>query len=630
MVFMRLSKNKTKLVTSLILFLIVFLTYLSTLSPTINLEDSAEFATSAALLGIAHPPGYPLHSFLGFLFIKLIPFGDIAWRVNLMSAFFGALTCVFLFLIILIIQKLVNFKFNRQVSQIFSYAIAFSVSLSLAFSLSFWSQSVIAEVYTLNSFFVALLIWLLLKWTLVVKNITYKLVLANKYLYWFAFLYGLSLTNHTMMALLGPAFLLYIILISGKRFFSDYKIIVLLFLLWLLGLSFYLYLPIRSLANPALDWGNPETWQAMWRHISRAQYHDLALTAQGSKLVLMETFFANLAKEFNLITVLLGLGGLVALAVKKWRLGVWLCLIFFSNSLGIILLRSFGWGLNIEKIYSVYYLPAYIILMIGLAFSLFLFIQYLMRLFDKFNFYLKQIIIALIIATLLILPFSLAVKNYSFNNQRNFYLVKQWAKQALLSLPPRAILIVKSEGVTGDAQSFSLAYMQMVEKIRPDVLIIDDTDVFKQPRGWHLPYNYFQQTFIEQQKFITQYFWSYAQIHQRSLYTTFVIDTAELTTRSNGIINQVFLKTQVPYYLDSFYSFNINNTLNQPLNSISDSIVKDFLASHYYNQATYLLEHDKKEEYLPIFLKAIDYDLEPFSNEYQVFIDHRSFLKNNP
>ena len=45
----------------------------------------------ADILGIAHPPGFPLYTMLGKLF-TLIPFGDVAYRVNLMSALFAALT----------------------------------------------------------------------------------------------------------------------------------------------------------------------------------------------------------------------------------------------------------------------------------------------------------------------------------------------------------------------------------------------------------------------------------------------------------------------------------------------------------------------------------------------------------
>ena len=48
--------------------------------------------------------------------------------------------------------------------------VAFITSLIFAFTLTFWSQSIIAEVYTLNSFFVVLLIYILLCWAEATKN----------------------------------------------------------------------------------------------------------------------------------------------------------------------------------------------------------------------------------------------------------------------------------------------------------------------------------------------------------------------------------------------------------------------------------------------------------------------------
>jgi len=143
---------------ALLVFALAFLIYFLTLAPTIHLEDSAEFAASAAILGIPHPSGYPLYSLLGYLFTVIIPFGEMAWRVNLMSAFFGALACSFLFLIILQIFGLLNLRLaspaKNRWSSFFenwaSHLIAFSCSLCLAFSFSFWSQSIIAEVYKLR------------------------------------------------------------------------------------------------------------------------------------------------------------------------------------------------------------------------------------------------------------------------------------------------------------------------------------------------------------------------------------------------------------------------------------------------------------------------------------------------
>lgn len=81
---------KTKITTridAVLVFFSSFFVYLLTLYPTVGTEDSGELITSAATLDIAHPPGYPLYTLLGKLFTIIIPFGNIGWRVNLMSAF---------------------------------------------------------------------------------------------------------------------------------------------------------------------------------------------------------------------------------------------------------------------------------------------------------------------------------------------------------------------------------------------------------------------------------------------------------------------------------------------------------------------------------------------------------------
>src|SRR3990172_1746314 len=63
--------------------------YVRTAAPSVLGADSGEFQFVPPVLGIAHPPGYALYTLLGKLF-SLLPLGEIAYRVNLMSGFFGA------------------------------------------------------------------------------------------------------------------------------------------------------------------------------------------------------------------------------------------------------------------------------------------------------------------------------------------------------------------------------------------------------------------------------------------------------------------------------------------------------------------------------------------------------------
>ena len=202
--------KNSNLILFLLVFAIVLVVYLFTLCPTIYLEDSAEFVAVASGLGIPHPSGYPLYVLLGKLFTLIVPIGTIAWKVNFMSAFFGALTAGFVFLIIKYIIK--------------KNIISAAAALIFAFTLTFWSQSIIAEVYTLNSFFVSLIIYLLLIWKHNVETRQSASLLIDNLLLLIVFLFGISLANHQMMALLGPIFLIYVIWVYSKVF-KDYKLI---------------------------------------------------------------------------------------------------------------------------------------------------------------------------------------------------------------------------------------------------------------------------------------------------------------------------------------------------------------------------------------------------------------------
>jgi hypothetical protein len=69
--------------------LAAFLLYVVTLHPGLPAGDSGELITVVATGGVAHPPGYPLYTLLGRLWLVLVPFGSAAWRMNLLSALGG-------------------------------------------------------------------------------------------------------------------------------------------------------------------------------------------------------------------------------------------------------------------------------------------------------------------------------------------------------------------------------------------------------------------------------------------------------------------------------------------------------------------------------------------------------------
>ncbi|HMG89659.1 MAG TPA: DUF2723 domain-containing protein [Chryseolinea sp.] len=143
---------------------ISFFTYLLTLEPTASLWDCSEFIASSYKLQVPHSPGTPLSLLVGRLF-TMLAFGDtskVAWSINVMSAFFSALTVYTTYhLIHFFGEKMTNMN-GRQKTSIIALA-SFCGSLCLTFSDTFWFSAVEAETYGIACFFLVLIVWLILK-----------------------------------------------------------------------------------------------------------------------------------------------------------------------------------------------------------------------------------------------------------------------------------------------------------------------------------------------------------------------------------------------------------------------------------------------------------------------------------
>jgi len=183
-----------------------------------------------------------------------LPLGSIAFKVNLFSLVFACLTLVFLYLSTnLFLEIVFGPGESRTLASLFP-------ALLMAFSEPFWYHALVAEVYTLHAFFTCLIIYLLLQW---------KMKEDLRFLYAVAFFYGLSAGNHATVAFYLPAIVLLFFAWERKARFKNLLVSSLIFLI---GFSVYLYLPIRSLAEPTIDWGNPETFQGFLYQITDRQH----------------------------------------------------------------------------------------------------------------------------------------------------------------------------------------------------------------------------------------------------------------------------------------------------------------------------------------------------------------------
>ena len=181
--------EKTDYWVALILALVALAAYLRTLAPDILYADSAEFQTLAYTFGITHSTGYPIYLLLGRL-IGLLPFYSPAWRISLLSAVGAAITIGGIYL-------LARYLTRSRVGAVLG-------GVALAISYTFWSQAVIAEVYTTGTAFIVVITLLLFHWQSAPMKRNHVLLAA-------ALLAGVGFGVHASVWLLAPPAILLVL-----------------------------------------------------------------------------------------------------------------------------------------------------------------------------------------------------------------------------------------------------------------------------------------------------------------------------------------------------------------------------------------------------------------------------------
>lgn len=426
--------------------------YCTTLGPTVTGEDSGELVTAAYTMGIAHPPGYPLWCILAKLF-TLVPIGSVAWRVNLMSAVFASFTVGLVCLIGIYVTR------NR----IASVAGAFA----FAFSREFWEQSVIAEVYSLNVFFVALCMFLLMRWkearetnsTHGVETVRYKFSHDNRFLYAFAFSLGLSLGNHNTMVVLAPVFTAFV-LYFDRHPWLQWKRNAMAALLAVLPLTIYAYLPIRSAANPAMDWGNPETWQNFVDVVTRRQYTFMFTENPRSIGLFLRQCWVFATQYYQEFTPWLAWAPIVG-AFVLWRRSRYATVLLISTAaavlFSVILVNNFSIEREAIWVNNVFWIPVYMIASVMIAAT----VDTFMRAKATARW---QRLIGAIMALIIVL--SLLAWNWRQNDKSEYYFARDFAANVFKTMEPNAIYFP-----TADHATFPCIYLQAVEGVRPDITI---------------------------------------------------------------------------------------------------------------------------------------------------------------
>jgi len=406
----------------------LFALYAATAPRTVALEDDGLFILSSYFLGIEHPPGYPLYTLLGKLFTYL-PFGSVAYRVHLLTGMFGALTGAAAWFCA---RALIAGRLPAYVA-----------ALGLGMSPVFWSQAIIAEVYTLNTFFFLLLVYL-------------GLQESRRVLPWMAFLFGLSLSNHwPLMLLVAPAFA---ILLWPRRI-ELLRRSPLLSGLFLLGLLPYVWMVVLSWSGlPISFYGPLEYLGELVYFISRAGYAgvDNSLSATWlDRIKFFEFMGGQVLLQFALVgSALAAIGCAVQWQAWGRRVAAFFTLAFLMPSFVLLVLLNFDYDAIHKHIFHVYPLPAYAVLALWMALG-FVWVATRFALGARGAAAWAIAVLALILAL-----------GSRSNLLADYDWAARYAQTVLRTLPRDAVVFLQ-----GDQDLAPIAYFHMVENWRPDLTL---------------------------------------------------------------------------------------------------------------------------------------------------------------
>jgi hypothetical protein len=303
-----------------IIFILFFVLYLITTAPDVLPSDSGEFQIAASLLGVAHPPGYPLYTLLGWLSTKLIPLGNQAYRLNLLSAVFAAATLTLL--------SAATRHWARQLGVSVRAALVGGLvaALTLGTAATFWAQATIANIRMPTMFAAALGLYALARYACAADRAQ-----ADRALILLALALGLGIGHHPSLAFLGVFFLVYLVLVDPPllvqpgRWWKP----ALAFLVALLPL---LYLPLRGAADAPLAPPDLDTLDGFLHHVTAQGFEgDMFAFANAqdlpNRLILVPTLFRL---QFNPVLLVAAALGLLVAAVRDWRL-----LVLLAGGLGL-------------------------------------------------------------------------------------------------------------------------------------------------------------------------------------------------------------------------------------------------------------------------------------------------------
>ena len=382
-------------------FGVVWAVYLWTLAPELTLEDSGELCTGSYYAGIPHPPGYPFWAIYSWFWTFILPFGNVAWRVEVGESFAAALGCGMVGIMVsrgssMLIEGIEEIKnISRGWESSICIVSGFVAGTLLGMDGFMWKESVAINRISLFGvpWLIAVMLFLM-RWSYAPQQ--------RRYLYLAMLFYGICATIHQtlllsaigveiIIALAHPRIgrdlflgnsLIYLVCLMLKSSIpalanmtdvemvlfhvigmgsvlsgawlsintqgvgTEWKTLLWMGVLWVVGVSFYFYEAISGMTVPPMQWGYPRTVEGFFHALSRGQYetvHGLNVFSDPSRFLFQLWYIIEgLSESFSWVYIFVGLLPFLFLVKmhkreRNWIIGVTAVYFCISVLLGILL-----------------------------------------------------------------------------------------------------------------------------------------------------------------------------------------------------------------------------------------------------------------------------------------------------
>ncbi|HHS50271.1 MAG TPA: DUF2723 domain-containing protein [candidate division Zixibacteria bacterium] len=416
--------------------------FIATMEPSVGLIDSGELALACSELGIAHPTGYPLYSLLGRIFNIILPVEPVV-ASNFFSAIMGGVSAVLVFFI----AHLILLSIAKSAGSIELRLLASTTAILFAFSRTFWAEATITEVHALDTALNLAGLYFIVLWA---KRDEGRMFLAG------AFIFGLSFGAHMLTLMFAPAVL--IIAIFARKHLS-LKLLAASIALFALGLTVYVYLPVRANCSPIANFGDPSTWERFFRHISAWQYRVWMFDRPFVELFsVLKDFGVQLMRDATVVSIpLVALGGIFMF--RRWKAIFWALLAIFIFDV------LYSLNYSIPDIHA-YFLPAIFVWLIFATIGV-------LWLNEKFSRYGTAIVAVFACVALAVIPV-----RWREHDRSDYYFIEEVAHNILAHAPRDAIIYLNNWDVYAPVR-----YLHIARGYRPDVVLLD-FELMR--RSWYL------------------------------------------------------------------------------------------------------------------------------------------------